>query len=164
MAIRKDNTYPSLGVLEKFGQVSLFTDTSGYLTLAKALYDDSFEFLSDLCGVDYLSYSATRELPDGVEPLRFEVAVNLLSMKKRQRIKIRALIGGDNPEIDSLIEIFPGCENFEREVYDMFGIKFRGHPDLSRILMPEGWQGHPLRKDYPVSRVPVQFKESPGPR
>jgi NADH-quinone oxidoreductase subunit C len=72
------------------------------------------------------------------------------------------------PESDltcpSIFSIYPGTENMEREAYDMFGIVFTDHPDMTRILMPEDWEGHPLRKDYGVGRVPVQFKEAPGPR
>jgi NADH-quinone oxidoreductase subunit C len=69
-----------------------------------------------------------------------------------------------DPVVDSLFEVYTGTEAMEREAYDMMGIVFADHPDLTRILMPEDWEGHPLRKDYGVGRVPVQFKEAPGPR
>jgi NADH-quinone oxidoreductase subunit C len=71
---------------------------------------------------------------------------------------------GDEPEVDSLFSLYPGTEAMEREAFDLFGVLFRDHPDLTRILMPEEWEGHPLRKDYGSGRVPVQFKEAPGPR
>jgi len=70
----------------------------------------------------------------------------------------------DEPVVPSLFDLYPGSEAMEREAFDMFGIVFANHPDMTRILMPEDWEGHPLRKDYAVGRVPVQFKEAPGPR
>ena len=69
-----------------------------------------------------------------------------------------------DPTLPTLFFIYPGTEAMEREAFDMFGVRFGEHPDMTRILMPEDWEGHPLRKDYSVGRVPVQFKESPGPR
>ena len=90
--------------------------------------------------------------------------VNLLSLSMRQRVRIRVQVPESDPEVDSLFDVYPGTEAMEREAYDMMGIVFAGHPDLTRILMPEDWEGHPLRKDYGVGRVPVQFKEAPGPR
>jgi NADH-quinone oxidoreductase subunit C len=122
-----------------------------------------FEMLSDLCGVDYLTHSG-RELPDGVEPQRFEVVVNLLSISLARRVRVRLQVKESDPVVSSLVDLYPGAEAMEREAYDLFGIVFRGHPDLTRILLPEEWEGHPLRKDYGVGRVPVQFKGSPGPR
>jgi NADH-quinone oxidoreductase subunit C len=95
---------------------------------------------------------------------RFEVVVNLLSLSKRQRVRVRVQAGDDEPEVDSLFVLYPGTEAMEREAFDLFGVLFTNHPDLTRILMPEEWEGHPLRKDYGSGRVPVQFKEAPGPR
>ena len=74
------------------------------------------------------------------------------------------LLPEDEPTCPTLFGLYPGTENMEREAYDMFGIRFSGHPDPTRILMPEDWEGHPLRRDYGVGRVPVQFKGAPGPR
>jgi NADH-quinone oxidoreductase subunit C len=97
-------------------------------------------------------------LPEGVVPERFEVVVNLLSLSKRERLRVRVQVSESDPSIDSLFDLYPGTEAMEREVFDMFGISFAGHPDLTRILMPEDWQGHPLRKDFAQGRIPVQFK------
>ena len=123
----------------------------------KKLVDDGFEMCVDLTSVDFLTH-ASRTLPDGVAPERFEVVVNLLSLSKRERLRVRVQVGESDPSIDSLFDLYPGTEAMEREVFDMFGISFAGHPDLTRILMPEDWQGHPLRKDFAQGRIPVQFK------
>ena len=100
----------------------------------------------------------------GVDATRFEVVVNLLSLSKKLRARIRVQAGDERPEVDSLFSLYPGTEAMEREAFDLMGVLFTGHPDLTRILMPEEWEGHPLRKDYGVGKVPVQFKEAPGPR
>ena len=89
--------------------------------------------------------------------------VNLLCLSKRQRVRVRVQVPEGDPR-RLLFDVYPGAEAMEREAYDLLGIVFDGHPDISRILMPEDWEGHPLRKDYGVGRVPVQFKEAPGPR
>ena len=103
-----------------------------------------------------------RTLPDGIAAERFEVVVNLLSIAARQRLRLRVQVSGDEPSIPSLFDMYPGTEAMEREVYDMFGIVFTDHPDLTRILMPEDWDGFPLRKDYEIGRIPVQFKGAPN--
>ncbi|MGB8197536.1 MAG: NADH-quinone oxidoreductase subunit C [Acidimicrobiales bacterium] len=140
-----------------------FPTREQYFDLVASFRDDGFEMCVDVCGVDYLEH-ADRWLPDGVEGTRFEVVVNLLSLSKKQRVRLRVQAGDDAPEVDSLFALYPGTEAMEREAFDLFGILFTNHPDLTRILMPEEWEGHPLRKDYGAGRVPVQFKESPGPR
>jgi NADH-quinone oxidoreductase subunit C len=116
---------------------------------------------ADLTAVDYLLVPQ-RSVPEGVVAERFEVVVNLLSLKDRQRIRVRVQIAENDPSVPTLFDLYPGTEAMEREVYDMFGIVFSDHPDLSRILMPEDWDGHPLRKDYEVGRIPVQFKGAPN--
>jgi NADH-quinone oxidoreductase subunit C len=97
------------------------------------------DYLSDLTCADYYPR----------EP-RFEVAYHLLSMKRKERVRLKVRLEGGNPQIESITSLWPAAGFFEREVFDLFGIRFLGNPDLRRILMPEDWEGHPLRKDYPV--------------
>ncbi len=134
-----------------------------YAARMKALQDEGFDMFCDITAVDYLS-APRPELPDGVAPERFEVVVNLLSRTRRERLRIRVQVPESDPRIHTLFDLWPGSEAPEREVYDMFGIVFEDHPDLTRILMPEDWEGHPLRKDYGIGRVPVQFKAAPSTR
>ncbi len=137
----------------------LHTDVAGYLALIKSLDDDGFTMCIDLTGVDYLQHMG-RPLPADVARERFEVVVNLLDLSARRRIRIRVQVPEAEPTLPSLFDLYPGSEAMERETFDMFGISFDGHPDLTRILMPEDWIGHPLRKDYEVGAIPVQFKEA----
>ncbi|HEV2427066.1 MAG TPA: NADH-quinone oxidoreductase subunit C [Acidimicrobiales bacterium] len=143
--------------------VAMFPSRESYRAQVAALRSSGFELCADLCGVDYLGYGP-REVPEGVTPTRFEVVVNLLSLSRVQRVRVRVQAGDADPAVDSLFIVYPGVEAMEREAFDLFGIVFTDHPDLTRILMPEEWEGHPLRKDYGSGRVPVQFKEAPGPR
>lgn len=84
-----------------------------------------------------------------MEP-RFEMNYHLVSIPNRRKVRLRVRLSGDDPVIDSLVPVWPGANWLEREIFDLFGIQFTGHPDLRRILLPEDWEGHPLRKDYPV--------------
>jgi NADH-quinone oxidoreductase subunit C len=130
-----------------------------YLSTIKALDDEGYTMCVDLTGVDYLTYPHhSRTLPDGVRPERFEVVVNLLDISRRRRVRVRVQVPEDDAELPTLFDLYPGCEAMEREVFDMFGVSFADHPDLTRILMPEDWIGHPLRKDDDLGRIPVQFK------
>jgi NADH-quinone oxidoreductase subunit C len=140
-----------------------FPPRERYLDLLEAYRADGFELLADLCAVDYLTHPG-RTLPEGVAPERFEVVVNLLSLSQKRRVRIRVQVPEGDPTLASAVDCYPGADAMEREAFDMLGIRFAGHPDLTRILMPEDWEGHPLRKDFGVGRVPVQFKEAPGPR
>lgn len=139
------------------GQATVFATQATYLKLMKALLDDTFTTCSDLCAVDYLEFPQ-RSLPAGVVAERFEIVVNLLSIGRHERLRVRVQVPAADPRLPSLFDLWPGTEAMEREAYDMFGITFDGHPDLTRILMPEDWDGHPLRKDYEIGRIPVQFK------
>ena len=146
------------------GQAVLHPARSQWCDVAAAARSDGFDQLIDLTAVDYLTYGADRGLPEGVAPERFEVVVSLLSHERRERLRLRLQVSADDPTVPTLFDLWPGSESLEREVYDMFGIVFEGHPDLSRILMPEDWSGHPLRKDYDAGQIPVQFKAASNVR
>ncbi|CAB4806539.1 MAG: NADH-quinone oxidoreductase subunit C [Actinobacteria bacterium] len=142
---------------ESRGQTTVFPSLGQYLTLVKKLADEGFDMCVDLTAVDYLTHPG-RPLPEGVSAERFELVVNLLSLDRRERVRVRVQIA-ESDVIASLFDLYPGTEAMEREVFDMFGLLFSGHPDLTRILMPEDWDGHPLRKDYEIGQIPVQFKQ-----
>ncbi len=146
-------------VADSCGQQVIHATVDTYLDLVKALDDEGYTMCVDLCGVDYLD-APDRPLPAGVHGERFELVVNLLDLARRRRTRIRVQVPEAEPVVASIFDLYPGTEAMEREAYDMFGIVFADHPDLTRILMPEDWEGHPLRKDYEVGRIPVQFKEA----
>lgn len=149
-------------VSDSCGQVVLHPAREQYLEVVKRLLDDTFVVCVDLTAVDYLLVPG-RSLPDGIAAERFEIVANLLSFERRERIRLRVQVPVDDARVDSLFDVHPGTEAMEREVYDMFGISFTGHPDLTRILMPEDWDGFPLRKDYETGTIPVQFSSArPG--
>lgn len=131
-------------------QVSVSVKRDKIAAICRFLFDDpdiQMNYLSDLCGVDYNG-----------RRLRFEVVYNLYSLKYRHMIRLKALIPEDDPSIDSVVSIWSGANWHERETYDMFGIVFKGHPDMRRILMPADWEGHPLRKDYPLKGPETEYK------
>jgi NADH-quinone oxidoreductase subunit C len=97
------------------------------------------DFLSDVSCADYYPR----------EP-RFEVAYHLLSIKRKERVRLKVCLPGDDAVVETVTAVWPSANFFEREVFDLFGVRFLGHPYLRRIMMPEDWEGHPLRKDYPV--------------
>ena len=127
----------------------VLVDRDDYHAAVAALKDAGFDTFGDLCAVDYL-----RRTP------RFEVVTVLTSISLRRRVRVRVGVPGDDTTVASITDLFPGANFYEREAYDLMGVTFEGHPDLTRILMPDEWEGHPLRKDYAVGSVPVQFKGS----
>ena len=124
---------------------------SDYLSTVQELNQDGFELMVDLTVVDWFRKR---------EP-RFELVVQFLSTSKNERKTIKVEISDEDLSVPSITSVFPSANFYEREAFDMFGIKFSDHPDLTRILMPDDWVGHPLRKDYGSGRIPVQFKNAP---
>ncbi len=145
------------------GQRVIHPSRDQWLQVAAQLLADGWNMCVDVTAVDYSAYQTDRNLPDGVVGERFEVVASFVSHGRAERLRARIQVPGDDPRIDSLYALFPGTDFLEREVYDLMGITFDGHPDLSRILMPETWEGHPLRKDYAVGAIPVQFKAPSQP-
>ena len=146
--------------VETFGQQVLHPKVEELIDLVTELKQEGFNMVVDLTAVDYLSFLTRTDLPENVKPERFEGVVSMINHKTRERVRLRVQIQEENPVVPSLFDLYPGTESMEREVFDMFGINFSDHPDLTRILMPEDWVGHPLRKDFSVGQIPVQFKAS----
>ena len=123
-------------------EMSIYVERSAIREACVLLKEDSvcpFDVFSDLTCVDW--YPS--------EP-RFEVIYHLLSIANKERVRLKVKLNSSSSALESITSIWPGANYFEREVFDLFGIRFTGHPYLRRILMPEDWEGHPLRKDYPV--------------
>lgn len=121
-----------------------------WLARARSLEGEGWRLL-DLCGLDRSSLGGER----------FVVVAQLLHLERRERRMVHVVATGEPPRVDSVVEVWPTASAMEREAFDMFGIDFPGHPKLTRILMPDEWEGHPLRKDYGVGKVPVEFLPQP---
>jgi NADH-quinone oxidoreductase subunit C len=132
------------------GQLTVVVDAADYLASARILRDSPelrFEQLVDLCGIDYSTYGDGRW-----EGRRFAAVSHLLSVTHNWRVRLRTFAPADDfPVVDSLVNVWPSANWFEREAFDLFGIMFAGHPDLRRILTDYGFIGHPFRKDFPIS-------------
>jgi len=134
------------------GDDVVILDRSGLRESFRSLRDQmEFDFLSDITAVDYWQKKAPR----------FEVIYQMLSLKKRNRLRLRVPVPEEDPTVDSLTPLWQGANFLEREVWDLYGIRFNGHPDLRRILLYDEFQGHPLRKDYPVNLVQPRVPERP---
>jgi len=139
------------------GELTLHIQPDRIAEVCLTMRDDEslrFELCSSVDAVDYL----------GSDPRRYHVTYQLTSMTYRRRVRLEAAVGDDQP-LPSVTGVYPTADWQEREVYDMFGVVFTGHPNLTRVLMPDDWEGHPQRKDYPLGGVPVQYKgaEIPPP-
>ncbi len=128
-----------------------WTSSENWPERAAELKEEGWQFL-DLCGVDRLSLGG---------PERFEIVCQFIHLKKKERRSIHVLAEGDPPKVPSITPIWPGANYYEREAFDMFGIEFPGHPHLTRILMPDEWEGFPLRRDYGVGKVSIEFAPQP---
>jgi NADH-quinone oxidoreductase subunit C len=140
------------------GEITFYVQRERIVEICRTLRDDEylrFELCSSVSGVDY-----------GVDvPQRLHVVYHLLSMTFRRRIRLEVAVEVDDAHVPSVVEVYPTADWHERETWDMFGIVFDGHPALTRILMPDDWDGHPQRKDYPLGGIPVEYKgaEIPPP-
>jgi len=122
-----------------------------YKPLVESIKNDGFEMMVDLTVVDWFRKK---------EP-RFEVVVQFLSTSQNKRKTVKVFVNDEDLTLSSITELYPSANFYEREAFDMFGIIFENHPDLTRILMPDDWEGYPLRKNYGSGRIPVQFKNAP---
>ncbi len=132
------------GTHAQLGDATALVDAARLAEVMRLARDDDaldFEMLTDVTAVDYL----------GEEP-RFELVYHLYSVAKNHRLRVKARVSEDAPEIDSLVDLWGSANWMEREVFDLYGIRFQGHPDLRRILLYDEFEGHPLRKDYPKER------------
>lgn len=132
------------------GEVTLEVAPENWVAVCTRLRDEpglAFDTLIDLCGVDYSEYKE-----GSWEGQRFAVVIHLLSVKRNQRVRVRTFCADDDlPVVQSLVEVWPAVNWFEREAFDLYGIVFEGHPDLRRLLTDYGFIGHPFRKDFPLS-------------
>lgn len=136
-------------VIEFRGETAVVVDRQVIVEVAQFCRDTAgleFNFLSDVCGVDYWPQ----------EP-RFAVCYHLYSVTRNHVLRLKVYTPNDDPVVPTVTGVYPAAGWQEREIWDMFGIKFEGHPDLRRILLPHDWAGHPLRKDYPLGYEEVQF-------
>nr|WP_051571555.1 NADH-quinone oxidoreductase subunit C [Cryptosporangium arvum] len=148
------------------GELTLHVRPERIVEVCRLLRDDEglrFELCSSVSGVDYL------DAPQGTDPdeqaARLHVVYQLTSMTYRRRIRLEVAVGVEDARVPSVTSVYPTADWQERETWDMFGVIFEGHPGLTRILMPDDWDGHPQRKDYPLGGVPVEYKgaEIPPP-
>ena len=126
------------------GDATALVERGSLLSIMRLLRDEpglDFEMLTDLTAVDWLG-----------QELRFEIVYHLYSLKQNHRVRIKSRVPESDPEIESLVSLWPSADWMEREVWDLYGVRFRGHPDLRRILLYEEFEGHPLRKDYPKEK------------
>jgi NADH-quinone oxidoreductase subunit C len=135
-----------------------WVDAGAWPGLARSLTEDGW-WLADLCGVDRLSLTQAGHTQGGGG--RFEIVAQFLHRERRERAMVHVAATGDPPTIPSIVELWPSADFMEREAFDLMGIVFEGHPNLTRIMLPDEWEGHPLRKDYGVGKVPIEFIPQP---
>ena len=122
-----------------FGELTLTVAPNEIRAACATVQAAGYNFFEDMTAVDWYPLAP-----------RFQLSYHILSFALKERIRLRVLLDEAEPSVDSIVPVWPGANFFEREVFDLFGIRFAGHPDLRRIMLPDDWEGHPLRKDYPV--------------
>jgi NADH-quinone oxidoreductase subunit C len=156
--------FPGSIANDSFGQAVVYVARESFADVAQFLRDEQqFTMLVDVTVVDHM-LDGVRAVVPGVQHERFEVVANYLSHTRNRRVRVIAQVPEADPSIPSLTGAYLGANFPEREAFDMYGVDFTGHPDMTRILMPDDWIGHPLRKDNAPARVPVTFKGDPSPR
>jgi len=156
--------FPGSRFARSHGQPVVYVERAVFADVAQFLRDEQqFTMCVDVTATDHL-LDGVRYAPADVALERYEVVANFLSHVRNRRVRVICAVPESDPSVPSLTGAYPGANYPERETFDFFGIDFAGHPDLTRILMPDDWEGHPLRKDYPAARVPVTFKGDPHPR
>jgi NADH-quinone oxidoreductase subunit C len=135
------------------GDSWITVEAAGIHDALAGLKADGYTLLVFLTCVDHLADALNSW------PARYELVYQLRNLETKEQVRVRTFLDGDPPHIDSVHDLFPPSNWDERETYDMFGVVFENHPDLTRILMPDDWVGHPLRRDYPVGGEPVEFSE-----
>ncbi|UJP01338.1 MAG: NADH-quinone oxidoreductase subunit C [Nitrosomonas sp.] len=144
-----------VGLQTHFGEITIIVRAEDIITACTNLRDNSklrFDTLIDLCGIDYSTYGDELSAKHGLRNKRFAVIYHLLSVEKNYRLRVRVLAENNEfPVVDSVTEIWPTANWFEREAFDLYGIVFTGHPDLRRILTDYGFIGNPFRKDFPIT-------------
>jgi NADH-quinone oxidoreductase subunit C len=157
--------FPGSVAVDSHGQAVVYVAQESWRDVALFLRDEQqFTMCADVTAVDHLVDDIRYEPPGVDSRERFQLVANYLSHPRNRRLRVICELPGEFPVVASVAGVFPGMGVAEREVYDMFGITFDEHPDHTRILMPDDWVGHPLRKDDAPSRVPVTFKGDPAPR
>jgi NADH-quinone oxidoreductase subunit C len=121
------------------GELTLTVAPEEIRSAAETVQAAGYNFFEDMTAVDWFPAAP-----------RFQLSYHIVSHKFKERIRLRVLVDGESPAVESITAVWPAANFYEREVFDLFGVRFEGHPNLRRIMMPDDWQGHPLRKDYPV--------------
>lgn len=148
-ALDAADPYAVIGGKLHAGQASIEIVPEKIVQVCRFLKDrEQYRRLSGVTAVDWFPS----------EP-RFEVVYLLHSLERNERLRLRCRVGGEKPELDSVTEIWPGANWYEREVFDLFGVVFRNHPNPRRIMLPDDWEGHPLRKDYPVAGFKYGYRD-----
>lgn len=147
-----DQLKGEIEVSEFKGQISLLVKKEQLKSILSFFKKNGYSMLTDLSAVDYLQPT-----------VRTQVFYWLHNYEKRERVRINVWVEREG-SLPSIVDLWEGADWYERELYDMFGIHFEGHPELKRILMPDNWVGHPMRKDYPLTEVPVEFKHGVKPK